>query len=99
MIRRHYSVGEYAPAVLVVASVPAAVPIAVVVVVPVAVPAAWRLVVSAERPGLPRGKGPEFHEAWGMHHGVEKQTREAPAMEREILLEEEEEVQWDDWGW
>ena len=86
MIRQRYSVGEYAPTI--------------VVVVPVAVPVAGRLVVSAERPGLPRGKGPEFHEAWGMHHGVEKQTREAPAMEREILLEEEEdEVQWDDWAW
>ena len=72
MIHRRYSVGEYAPAVVVVAGVPAAVPVAVVVVVPVAVPAAWRLVMSAERPGLPRGKGPEFHEAWGMHHGGKK---------------------------
>ena len=56
MIRQRYSVGEYAPAVVVVAGVPAAVPVAVVVVVPVAVPVTGRLVVSAERPGVPRGK-------------------------------------------
>ena len=71
MIRRRYSVDEYVPAVLVVAGVPAAVPVAVVVV-PFVVPAAWRLVVSVERPGLLRGNGPEFHEAWGMHHGEKK---------------------------
>ena len=68
MIGRRYSVGEYAPAVVVVADVPTAVPVAVVVAVPVV----GCLVVSAERPGLPRGKGPEFHEAWGMHHVDEK---------------------------
>ena len=72
MIRRRYSVGEYVPAIVVVAGVPANVPGAVVVVVPVAVPVAGRLVVSAERPGLPRGKGPEFHEAWGMRHVDDK---------------------------
>ena len=57
MIHRRCSVGEYAPAVVVVAGVPAAAPVAVVVVVvPVAVPVVGRLIVSAERPGLPRGK-------------------------------------------
>ena len=90
MIRRCYYVGEYAPDVLVfagvpaavhvdvvvVADVPAAVPVAVVVVVPVAVPAAGRLVVSAERPGSPRGgRGRSF-----MKHGgcimVSKSRRE-----------------------
>ena len=72
MIHQRYSVGEYAPAVVVVAGVPATVSVAVVVVVPVAVPVVEHLVVSTERPGSPRGKGPEFHEAWGMRHVDDK---------------------------